>query len=731
MNTTAARHKQAQISHWSWDDVKRRVPGLEDVDRLQGPFASWWDGGETHFSVSRAGQFVVHDRPELCGGIYELGKVAGFNDEELCRAKYGDWCVSWGVTPSRLLRMLDDAELIMWEGFSCLAHRVGGRRRIYVMEADMHVWADPSGVEAQWYGARWAGRAKGPVYYVQHESSVWLLAMAGVAAVCALSAPDGRTPDAHLGHLSSREWRIVMQSGDEGAKLGLRNFSAIARKAGGSGGGIQLVRIPNDETTSYAECVYIQDSLRRSVPLSRAMELLEIVSTDEWSRLNSIYGVGKEQGSHVVYAHRLKHAMGSDAHLVYDRSAFWQYDELTGTWARLPHSALCLWLMAQERDEEAPRMTAGAQESIIRNLIPMVERDGFFDNAPIGVVDDEGFWTYDPHSAAIVRLEHHPMHRQLHRVHGTLDGAEEPTVWMDCLRYWMEPLEDAEGMIQVLREFVGVALLERSVQFQQALMLTGTGSNGKSVFLGVVESLFPEGSVAHVSPQSLGHEYYAAELAGKRLNVCGDIDAKEIVRSAALKKVVAGDSMIARSVRQQPFSFRPRAGHLFSANELPPTTDYSHGFWRRFIVVPFNRVIADEEKDSELLAKLQQERLGIVRWALEGAATALRRGRFEQTVDSRAELQRWQVESDSVLTWINEACVETKTDELMTKASVLYQAYSEFAKTRNMKPVSMNKWGRRLGGQVSKSCRRDGNYYGLVLRSFREEPADYEPDSPL
>lgn len=42
----------------------------------------------------------------------------------------------------------------------------------------------------------------------------------------------------------------------------------------------------------------------------------------------------------------------------------------------------------------------------------------------------------------------------------------------------------------------------------------------------------------------------------------------------------------------------------FNANVLPRNTEQTTGFFRRFLIVPFNATITEEEKDPELVTKI-------------------------------------------------------------------------------------------------------------------------------
>ena len=52
-----------------------------------------------------------------------------------------------------------------------------------------------------------------------------------------------------------------------------------------------------------------------------------------------------------------------------------------------------------------------------------------------------------------------------------------------------------------------------------------------------------------------------------------------------------GDTLTAERKFGHPFVFRNRATMIFSANELPGSADLSDGFFSRWVIVPFTRLM--------------------------------------------------------------------------------------------------------------------------------------------
>jgi putative DNA primase/helicase len=147
------------------------------------------------------------------------------------------------------------------------------------------------------------------------------------------------------------------------------------------------------------------------------------------------------------------------------------------------------------------------------------------------------------------------------------------------------------------------------------LFFIGEGANGKSVFLETLAAVLD--NVSHLELSELFDRFKIAELEGKLANICTDVETSKVM-DARFKKIVAGEPQSAERKFKEPFEFQPFAKILFSANDFIPTKDRTHGYYRRFDILKFNRIFKTEEQKPELLQELKEEVPGIFNWALEG-----------------------------------------------------------------------------------------------------------------
>jgi P4 family phage/plasmid primase-like protien len=277
-------------------------------------------------------------------------------------------------------------------------------------------------------------------------------------------------------------------------------------------------------------------------------------------------------------------------------------------------------------------------------------------------------------------------------------------------------VEDRRDQVRLLQEFLGTCLIGQATRHQRCLILVGTGANGKSAFLDIARAIFPAGSFASVPPQQWGDRFRTASLRNIVANFVDEIPENEIVAHDVFKSVITGEAVQAEKKYGDPFNFRPRAGHIFSANTLPASSDHSDGFWRRIMIVPFTRNMeAAAEHRREIAEYVVAGGHGaIVAWALEGARRVQEQGGYTIPGSSCRLTSQWRSETDSVRLFLQTEC--TQNPGAMTSSQTLYRAYNAWAARNGFRPVSITRFGRQAAAAGSRSQHgQHGNFYRVTL----------------
>ncbi|EOU1110162.1 phage/plasmid primase, P4 family [Clostridium perfringens] len=263
-------------------------------------------------------------------------------------------------------------------------------------------------------------------------------------------------------------------------------------------------------------------------------------------------------------------------------------------------------------------------------------------------------------------------------------------------------------LIPLVQEIVGY-LLTTNTASQKAFVFWGPARTGKSTLLWVVEYLLlGKKNVSNIPWQEIGDKFKTAELLGKLANVFSDLPSKSIDDTGIFKVVTGEDYLMAEKKNKNPFKFKPFARLVFSCNELPRNyVDRTEGFYRRLIIVPFNRQIEKSKIDKALKYKFQREKEGIFNWALEGLKR-LYENNFEFSENELTDgvKKEYKRENNNVISFVEECC---ELDGLFSCSRIeIYEAYKEFCVEAGLKALSQIKFNKELEGNFNITRSRSG-----------------------
>ena len=193
------------------------------------------------------------------------------------------------------------------------------------------------------------------------------------------------------------------------------------------------------------------------------------------------------------------------------------------------------------------------------------------------------------------------------------EDAKCPT-WKRFLNEVM-PDEDEQSCLQ---EFFGMCFLDRSLLSVETFSIfIGTGSNGKSVALGVVQGGLGNVRISYLSPDQLTNEKQVVSVLGKRLNFAPDIR-KGASFDSALKALSSGQDVAGWRLYSGTTVIKcPPL--VFALNEMPRFRDVTSAFFRRVLLFSFDVTIPQNKQDRTLAARIiERESAGVFRWMMEG-----------------------------------------------------------------------------------------------------------------
>lgn len=255
----------------------------------------------------------------------------------------------------------------------------------------------------------------------------------------------------------------------------------------------------------------------------------------------------------------------------------------------------------------------------------------------------------------------------------------------------------------------------------------GSGGNGKGVFLETAVKVL--GGYATTAPAGFlmakthaAHETEIARLAGARMVLCSEVNDEDRFDEARVKLLTGGDTLTARFMQQDHFTFTPTHQLWAMGNHQPHVRAGGRSFWRRLRLIPFqHEVPADEVIDGLQDILADEHGPAVLAWIVEGAVAYHRHGLQEPDV-VKAATGEYANDQDTVARFLEEMCIIGGGDHVTIKVAAVRTAYENWCHETGDEPVSAKAFGLALrrAGIDSKRTPSARLYVGLALVSDDE-----------
>ncbi|GHF81898.1 DNA primase family protein [Streptomyces thermodiastaticus] len=300
-----------------------------------------------------------------------------------------------------------------------------------------------------------------------------------------------------------------------------------------------------------------------------------------------------------------------------------------------------------------------------------LDADPYLFNTPAGTVDlHEG--TIKPNDPADL----------ITKVAGGAIGDESAPEWEAFLERIL-PDEDVRAFVQRL---FGYAMLGKQTEHVMPIF-TGTGANGKGTLRDAVASAFGDYAI-EVDPALLmesKHERHGAfkmRLRGARLAFCSETEKGRKFAEATMKRLVGGDPIEANYMHKNPITFDPSHTLIMLTNHLPAVSGDDPAVWRRLLVIPFDVVIPEEERDSGLPDRLKQAAPAVLAWAYAGWLDYQQQG-LNPPEAVRVRTEQYKADSDTLGRFLSERTMANRHGAV--RARELFQAWSSWCHDNGIK----------------------------------------------
>ena len=293
---------------------------------------------------------------------------------------------------------------------------------------------------------------------------------------------------------------------------------------------------------------------------------------------------------------------------------------------------------------------------------------------------------------------------------------------------WEQFLEDVQPDPEI-RAFLGRAIgysLTGHTREQCFFVLHGAGSTGKTTFLETIRFVLGEYAVGLPASSLTANKQSAipndlARLCGARFVPAAETNEFQHIDEALIKRLSGSDTIEARFLHKDFFSFQPTHKIWIATNHLPHVKDTGNGFWRRPVLISFDQKFAGDTNDKRMIDNLKGEAPGILAWAVRQCLEWQQQGlntpqRLIQSV------QDYRTNQDVVARFIADIC--SVGDGFFEPADPLYQAYRGWANIQGETVLSGTAFGIRLNelGHVKKSRSSGLIRCGLMIKSHQGAP---------
>ena len=278
-----------------------------------------------------------------------------------------------------------------------------------------------------------------------------------------------------------------------------------------------------------------------------------------------------------------------------------------------------------------------------------------------------------------------------------MDYDYDPHATAPVWESFIQDITDDEPRRAEILQFIAGYILLPDCRHQKIFLLVGSGGNGKSVYLELIQKLFGDRNVTHVEPTGLAKEFERIRLKDSLLNIGADINSdfsRGEIREWLLK-IADGTSIQACYKGKDHVDFVPRCKLVYACNAMP-TAEIINGLNRRMQFVDFPCQYVEnpdpddprqKPRDIYLTQKLEAELPGIFNWAYSGYQLLRTVGYFTDAPEQTEFLRTFETTSNPVLVFC-----EDRNYVGNISRDVIYADYKFWCDETGHKPLSREKF---------------------------------------
>ncbi len=266
---------------------------------------------------------------------------------------------------------------------------------------------------------------------------------------------------------------------------------------------------------------------------------------------------------------------------------------------------------------------------------------------------------------------------------------------------------------KTLQQVAGYLFI-KGLKLELTFFLYGAGANGKSVFFEVINGVIGSENISNYSLESLTDDkgYYRAMIKDKIVNYGTDIRLTKI-DAGIFKTLASGEPIEARLPYRDPFMMTDYAKLIFNVNKMDSANvEHTHGFFRRFLVIPFNRKVPDHLQDKDLHKKILTNRAGVLNWIIEGAEEVVKNRNIFISDECEEFKKQFMKETDSVAMFEEQYIKENLHGTFYSQTVAnSYLDYKSYCLDTGFKPLGRNNFSKRMEAIGFQKCKLIDGWY--------------------
>lgn len=287
---------------------------------------------------------------------------------------------------------------------------------------------------------------------------------------------------------------------------------------------------------------------------------------------------------------------------------------------------------------------------------------------------------------------------------------------------WEKTVSEVMGGDQELVEFFQIALgySFSGCQREEGLFIAyGTGANGKSTILRVIQDVMGEAHTCTVPSEVLllkqgqSHPTGLTIMHGKRLAISVEPEMNRALAEGLVKSLTGGDKIAARRMNEDFWEYKPIHTIWLATNHKPNIRGTDNGIWRRIWPIPFS--VTFTKPDKHLSDKLKAEREGILAWLAMGAHCYHQYpDMFKLPAACQDFKDAYRTEEDRLGVFVDD-CIERVEGE-KTPTRKIWQVYTNWCSEESEDPLPKKMFFKMLEERGFPQTRSNGDRLRVNLK---------------